>query len=42
MNAEDLTTVVQMSAFLEGTQPAAFKVVVDKDASYRLYTNNGT
>jgi hypothetical protein len=34
MNAEDLTTVDQLIAFLEGTQPVAFQVVSDKDSRY--------
>ena len=35
MNAEDLTTVDQLIAFLEGTQPVAFQVVSDKDSRYQ-------
>ncbi len=32
MNAEDLTTIDQLTAFLEGTQPVAFEVSSDKDS----------
>ena len=32
MNAEDLTILDQLTAFLEGTQPVAFQVVSDKDS----------
>lgn len=35
MNAEDLTTIDQLNAFLAGTQRAAFEVASDKDARYR-------
>ncbi|MDN5872473.1 MAG: hypothetical protein L0H73_17395 [Nitrococcus sp.] len=35
MNAEELKTVEQLSAFLNGTQPVAFAVAGDKDACYR-------
>ena len=32
MNAKDLTTIDQLSAFLEGTQRVAFEVASDKDS----------
>lgn len=35
MNAEELKTIEQLSAFLNGTQPVAFEVAGDKDARYR-------
>jgi transposase InsO family protein len=35
MNAEDLTTIDQLIAFLEGTQPVAFQVISDKDSRYQ-------
>lgn len=35
MNAEDLTTIDQLAAFLEGTQPVAFQVISDKDSRYQ-------
>jgi len=35
MNAEDLTTIDQLAAFLEGTQPVAFEVASNKDSRYR-------
>ena len=35
MNAEDLTTIDQLRAFLAGTQRVAFEVAGDKDARYR-------
>ena len=35
MNAEDLTTIDQLTAFLEGTQPVAFEVSSDKDSRYQ-------
>ena len=35
MNAKDLTTIDQLSAFLEGTQRVAFEVASDKDSRYQ-------
>jgi hypothetical protein len=35
MNAEDLTTISQLIAFLEGTQPVAFEVASNKDSRYQ-------
>ena len=35
MNIEDLTTIDQVIAFLEGTQRVAFEVADDKDSRYR-------
>ena len=35
MNIEDLTTINQVIAFLEGTQRVAFEVADDKDSRYR-------
>jgi len=35
MNAEDLTTIEQLNAFLAGTQRVAFEVAGDKDACYQ-------
>ena len=35
MNAKDLTTIDQLSAFLEGTQRVAFEVASDKDNRYQ-------
>ena len=35
MNAKDLTTIDQLSAFLEGTQRVAFQVASDKDSRYQ-------
>ena len=35
MNAEDVTTIDQLNAFLKGTQPVAFEVASDKDSRYR-------
>jgi len=35
MNAEDLTTIEQLSAFLAGTQRVAFEVASGKDARYQ-------
>ncbi|RLQ20141.1 transposase [Seongchinamella sediminis] len=35
MNAEDLTTIDQIIAFLEGTQAVAFEVASDKDSRYQ-------
>ena len=35
MKSEDLTTINQMIAFLEGTQRVAFEVADDKDSRYR-------
>ena len=35
MNAKDLTTFDQLSAFLEGTQRVAFEVASDKDSRYQ-------
>ena len=35
MKLEDVTTVVQLTDFLSGTQAVAFTVLSDKDACYR-------
>ena len=35
MNAKDLTTIDQLTAFLEGTQRVAFEVANDKDSRYQ-------
>ena len=35
MNIEDLTTINQVIAFLEGTQRVAFEVADDRDSRYR-------
>jgi len=35
MNAEELKTLEQLKAFLDGTQPVVFEVAGDKDARYR-------
>ena len=36
MNAEELKTIEQLRAFLNGTQPVAFEVAGNKDARYRF------
>ena len=35
VNLQDLTTIGQLAAFLDGTQKVAFAVVTDKDSRYR-------
>ena len=35
MNAKDLTTIDQLTAFLGGTQRVAFEVTIDKDSRYQ-------
>ena len=35
MNTEELTTIDQLSAFIDGAQPVAFEVLSDKDEHYR-------
>ena len=35
MNTKELTTIDQLSAFIDGAQPVAFEVLSDKDERYR-------
>ena len=35
MNTKELTTIDQLSAFIDGAQPVAFEVLSDKDECYR-------